>query len=80
MSDVSFFTDQDRTLGPFGLCSASGGGWATSYQGPSEKISLILGSLATQARVIRGAIGTVFEDNYVARIAGGNFIRTLLIF
>ena len=76
MSDVFLFTDQNRTLGPFGSCSASAdNGWAYSYQGPSEKISLVIGSLATQATVIRGAIGTVYENDYVAGIAAGNFIE-----
>ena len=75
MSDVYFFTDQN-TFGPFGGCNASAdNGWATSYQGPSEKISLVIGSLATQATVIRGAIGTVYENDYVAGIAAGNFIE-----
>ena len=81
MSDVYFFTNQNRTLGPFGNCSASAdNGGENSYQGPSEKVSLILGSLATQAIVSSGAIGTAFEVNSIARIAAGNFIRTFQIF
>ena len=73
MSDVYFFTDHNKTIGPFGSCSASewheGHGWAKSYQGPSEKISLVKGSLASQAVMIRIRSGP-YANEYVAGIAG----------
>ena len=78
MSHAYFFTDHNRTLGPYGGCNPSTSyRWANSYQGLSEKISLVIGSLATQARVIRDATGT---GGYISGIAAGNVFRTLLTF
>ena len=68
MSFVYFFTDQNRTLGPYGGCN----------QGLSEKISLVIGSLATQVTVFRYWT-EAGPHAYVTGIAAGNFTRTLLI-
>ena len=72
MSDVYFFTDQNRTLGPYGGCNASTSmDWVYTYQGLSEKILLTKGSLSTQVTVKRSRwIGSVYE-HYIAAIEPG---------
>ena len=77
LSDVYFWTDTGRKIGPFGNCNEDASS-SMKYTGPSEKIELRLENLEDQIVLI----STPYKGNYyitAIKNIGKSFLLKMLI-